>query len=30
MEIMFATDEQDVPVVPWNDLFDDPSNDSDG
>ncbi|THV78820.1 hypothetical protein D6D29_07372 [Aureobasidium pullulans] len=30
MEIMLATDEQDVPAVPWKDLFDDPSNDSDG
>ena len=30
MEIMFASDEQDVPAVPWKDLFDDPSNDSDG
>jgi superfamily II DNA or RNA helicase len=30
MEIMFAADEQDVPAVPWKDLFDDPSNDSDG
>jgi hypothetical protein len=30
MEIMFAADEQEVPAVPWNDLFDDPSNDSDG
>lgn len=25
MEIMFATGEQDVPVVPWKDLFDDPT-----
>jgi hypothetical protein len=30
MEIMFATDKQEVPVVLWKDLFDDPSNDSDG
>jgi hypothetical protein len=30
MEIMFAIDEQEVPAVPWKDLFDDPSNDSDG
>ncbi|GAB7327445.1 hypothetical protein MBLNU13_g11330t1 [Cladosporium sp. NU13] len=30
MEIMFAADEQEVPAVLWTDLFDDPSNDSDG
>ncbi|KAI7592076.1 hypothetical protein KC316_g2508 [Hortaea werneckii] len=30
MEIRFASDEQDVPAVPWKDLFDNPSNDSDG
>jgi chemotaxis regulatin CheY-phosphate phosphatase CheZ len=29
IEIMFATDEQEVPAVLWKDLFDDPSNDSD-
>jgi hypothetical protein len=30
IEIMFVTDKQEVPTVPWKDLFDDPSNDSDG
>lgn len=30
LDIMFAATEQDVPTVPWRELFDDPSNASPG